>query len=480
MLRWIAVIALLGLSGLSPQDSTRPAPASGAEASSPREVVDRIVTTALTSPQAYPMLERLVAAAPKRLAGSPGLDAALEWARGEMQRAGLQNVHLEGCRVQHWERGSVEELALLDEDGKVVEHFAVTALGGSVATPAEGVEAEVVEVRDRAELETLGERARGKLVFFNQPMDPASRDSFEAYGRAVWQRSVGAVEAARRGGAGAIVRSMTTRLDDLPHTGGMRYEDGLPQVPAVAISTVGAAKLSERLARGDVVRVRMRLECRTLEDAPSANVVGELVGRELPEEIVVVGGHIDAWELGTGAHDDGAGCAQSIEAARLLVACGLKPRRTIRVVLFTNEENGLAGARAYRDAHAEELDRHVLALETDRGGFLPRGFTTDANPTALSALRALAEPLASIGCETVKAGGGGADIGVLAASGVPLVGLLPDSQRYFDVHHCARDTLDQVSPRELELGAAAIASLLWRVAERAEPLPRNPPPEGSR
>ncbi len=479
MLRWIA-IALLGLSAFAPQDPARPAPASAAEAPSPRDVIDRIVTTALTSPQAYPALERLVTAAPKRLAGSPGLDAALAWARAEMLNAGLQNVRLEPCKVPHWERGSVEELALLDADGKVVERFAVTALGGSVATAAEGIEAEVVEVRDRAELETLGERARGKLVFFNQPMDPAARDTFEAYGRAVWQRSIGAVEAARRGAAGAIVRSMTTRLDDLPHTGAMRYEEGLPQLPAVAISTVGAAHLSERLARGAALRVRLRLDCRTFEDAPSANVVGELVGRELPDEILVVGGHIDAWELGVGAHDDGAGCAQSIEAARLLAACGLKPRRTIRVVLFTNEENGLAGARAYRDAHADELERHVLALETDRGGFLPRGFSTDANPTALSALRSMAEPLASIGCDTVKSGGGGADIGVLAASGVPLVGLLPDSQRYFDVHHCARDTLDQVSPRELELGAAAIASLLWQVSERSEPLPRNPPPEGSR
>jgi carboxypeptidase Q len=479
MTRWTLLVALCTVPASALQDPPSGAPAAGDEASSPRTVVERIVSEGLRSPQAFAMLERLVAAAPKRLSGSPGLDAALEWGRAEMERAGLENVRLERCEVPHWERGAVEELVLLDDAGAVVERFAVAALGGSVATPPEGLEAEVVEVRDRAELETLGERARGKLLFLNQPMDATARDTFEAYGRAVWQRSIGAVEAARRGGVGAIVRSMTTRLDDLPHTGAMRYEDGVPQVPAVAISTIGASKLSERLARGPL-RLRLRLECRTLADAPSANVVGELVGRELPDEVLLVGGHIDAWDLGVGAHDDGAGCAQSIEAARLIAASGLRPRRTIRVVLFTNEENGLAGARAYRAAHEAELERHVLALESDRGGFVPRGFTTDANPTALSILRSLAEPLASIGADTVKPGGGGADIGVLASAGVPLVGLLPDSQRYFDVHHCERDTLEQVSPRELELGAAAMAALLWQVAERAEPLPRNRPPEGSR
>jgi hypothetical protein len=260
----------------------------------------------------------------------------------------------------------------------------------------------------------------------------------------------------------------------------MLYADGVEQVPAVAISTVGAARLSNLLARGRPVRVRLRLDCRTLPDVPSANVVGELVGSERPEEVLVVGGHIDAWDKGVGAHDDGAGCAQSIEAARLLLACGLRPRRTIRVVLFTNEENGLRGGRAYAEAHAEELDRHVMALESDRGGFLPRGFTTDANPAALAALRTLAEPLAELGAQTVRPGGGGADISTLAAAGVPLVGLWPDSSRYFDVHHCERDTLEQVSPRELQLGALSMAVLLWQVSEREEPLPRNRPPAGTR
>jgi hypothetical protein len=444
------------------------------------EGVAAILSLGLRSRGAFEALERLLGAAPSRLGGAPGLDAALEWGRAEMERAGLENVRLEPCMVPCWERGEVEELVLVDEAGEVLAPLSVCALGGSVATPPRGIVAEVVEVRSRAELETLGERARGKLVFFNEPMDPTRRDTFEAYGRAVWQRSVGAIEAARRGGVGAIVRSMTTRLDDLPHTGAMRYEEGIEQVPAVAISTVGAARLSGLISEGRPVRVRLRLGCRTLPDVPSANVVGEIVGRELPDEVLVVGGHIDAWDKGVGAHDDGAGCAQSIEAARLLLASGLHPRRTIRVVLFTNEENGLRGGLAYHEAHAEELDRHVMALESDRGGFLPRGFTTDANPAALAALRAATEPLGILDAAKVRPGGGGADISPLAAAGVPLVGLWPDSSRYFDVHHCERDTLDQVSPRELQLGATCMAVLLWQVSERIEPLPRNRPPGGSR
>ena len=454
--------------------------AAQAEASAGADPVARIIDTALRSGQAFASLERLLEVAPVRLAGAPALDRALEWGRSGMESAGLANVRLEPCLVPQWERGEVEELVLLDEHGEPLERLAVCALGGSVATAREGLVAEVVEVRSRAELETLGDRARGKLLFFNEPLDPTQRDTFEAYGRAVWQRSVGAIEAARRGGVGAIVRSMTTRLDDLPHTGALRYDNGLERVPAVAISTIGAARLSSRLSAGGPLRLRLRLECRTLPDVPSANVVGELVGREMPEEVLVVGGHIDAWDKGIGAHDDGAGCAQAIEAARLLVACGLRPRRTIRVVLFTNEENGLRGGLAYREAHADELARHVMALESDRGGFLPLGFTTDAGPATLSILRALCAPLSAIGADLVRPGGGGADISPLASAGVPLVGLYPDSQRYFDVHHCARDTLEQVSPRELELGAACMAALLWQVSERSAPLPRNRPPGGSR
>ncbi len=444
-----------------------------------REAVEAIVRSALTSGQAYAMLERLIQAAPKRLAGSPGEQKALAWAKAEMERAGLAEVRLEPVRVPRWERGEVERLAWVG-DGEKELVLAASALGGSVGTAGEVLEAEVVEVSSRAELEALGERARGRFVFFNQPMDPSLPDPGAAYGGAVWQRTRGAIEAARRGGVGAIVRSVTQRLDDHPHTGAMRYEEDLPRVPAVAISTRAAEELARRLAASERGRLRLELDCRTLEDASSANVVGEIAGREKPEEILLVGGHLDAWETGVGAHDDGAGCVQSIEAARLLLVCGLKPRRTIRVVLFANEENGLAGGRAYRQAHEAELEHHVLALESDSGGFAPRGFETNLDPAAWTELRALTALLAPIGADRLESGRGGADISVLAEHGVPLFDYDPDPQRYFDVHHSALDTLEAVHPRELELGAAAIAALLYLVAELPEPLPRVPVPQGSR
>jgi carboxypeptidase Q len=435
-----------------------------------RDAVDRIVTAALASQGAWTALEGLVAAAPKRLAGSPGYDRAVEWAQEEMRRAGLVNVRLEPCMAPHWERGSVESLTVMGGDA-----LAVCALGGSVGTAPEGIEAEVVEVRGRAELAALGERAKGRFVFFNEPMDPTLRDPFEAYGRAVWQRGFAANEAAKLGGVGAIVRSMSLRKDDFPHTGSMRYADGFEKVPAVAISTRAADALSARLAAGEPCVLRLELSCRSLPDAPSANVVGELMGRERPDEILVVGGHLDAWETGDGAHDDGAGCVQAIEAARLLLATGLRPRRTIRVVLYANEENGMAGAHAYAKTHAGELGRHVLALESDRGGFAPRGFDTDAQPEGMAVLGAMLALLEPIGAARLEVGGGGVDISTLAPAGVPLVGLVPEAARYFDVHHAASDTLAAVHPRELQMGAAAMAALLYMVAENEATFPRNEP-----
>jgi len=249
------------------------------------------------------------------------------------------------------------------------------------------------------------------------------------------------------------------------------------RVPAAAVSTLAADRIAGLVAAGTPVRVRLRLACRTLDDAPSFDVVGDLPGTERPDEIVLLGAHIDDWDVGQGAHDDGSGCVQVIEAARLLGALGLRPRRTIRVVLFMNEENGLAGARAYAAAHADQLGQHVLALESDRGGFTPRGFTTAATGDALALLRAAAAPLAEIGADRVQPGEGGADIGVLRPAGTLLVGYLPDPQRYFDYHHSRRDTLEAVDPRELELGATAIACLAFRVADLDAPLPRKPPSE---
>lgn len=438
-----------------------------------RADVEGLLADALARGRSFDLLTGLCTAAPHRLAGSPGAERAVAWALRAMSECGLENVRAEPVMVPRWERGATERLELVSADGSVERELAVLALGGSVGTPVSGITAEVVAVKSFDELRALGEGARGKIVLFDRPLDPALLDTFAAYGGAVDQRSRGAIEAARAGALAALVRSMTHARDDAPHTGAMGYADGVAKVPAAAVSTQAADLLSSRIAGGESVRVRLTMSCRTLDDVESANVVGEIVGRERPDEIVVVGGHLDAWDVGQGAHDDGAGCVHAIEALRLIKARGLRPRRTLRAVMFMNEENGTRGARAYFEAHAGEMERHMLALESDRGGFTPRGFTTDANADALAILREIAALLEAAGAGDVSPGWGGVDIAPMARAGVPLVGFLPDDERYFDFHHSANDVLAAVHPRELALGAGAIAGLVYVVADLPATLPRN-------
>ncbi len=438
-----------------------------------RPDVERIVDEALARGRAYDMLASLCEVAPHRLAGSDGAANAVRWARDEMLAIGLENVRLEPVIVPHWERGSVERLVFTAPAELAGEALPVLALGGSIATPASGVEAEVVEVKTFEELAALGDEASGKIVLFNRPMDDRQRTSFPAYGGAVGQRVSGAVEAAKAGSVAAIVRSMTTLRNDAPHTGLMRYADGVERVPAAAVSTNGADRIAALLAEGRVVRLRLELDCEQMEPAESFNVVGDLVGRKHPDEIIVVGGHLDCWDVGQGAHDDGGGCCQALEVVRLLNVLDLRPRRTVRVVLFMDEEYGTTGGPAYWRAHRDEMDRHVMAVESDRGVFTPRGFTTDAGEEALAILQDAVELVAETGATYMVPGGGGADIGPMAQSGVPLVGYVPDSQRYFDVHHSPLDTLEAVNRREMHLGAAAITAIVWLVADLPEALPRK-------
>jgi len=445
-------------------------------------VVDRLAQEALLRPRSMELLTQLCQTAPQRLSGSPGAAAAVEWARKTMLEVGLENVRLEPCMVPRWERGSPERLLIRGGKTAADIPLAVCALGGSPPTPKGGIEAEVVMVKSLLELEQLGDRARGKAVFFNRPMDPTLADPFAAYGGAVDQRSRGSLAAAKAGALCAIVRSMTLALDDYPHTGSMRYEKDAC-VPTVAVSTLGAERLAQRLALNLPVRVFLELDCSWHADVPSFNVVGERLGREKPEEIVVVGGHLDSWDLGVGAHDDGAGCVQAIEAARLWVALDLRARRTLRVVLWMNEENGLRGANAYRDACRETIENQVFALESDRGGFAPRGFVSNSTGASFEALQKLAEPLAAFGIAAVKfAPDVGADVGPLTQLGVPCAGLVPEASRYFDVHHCAADTLDRVHPRELQLGALCMSALCFGVADLPQRLerlkPAGAPPAG--
>ncbi|MGE3173848.1 MAG: M28 family peptidase [Planctomycetota bacterium] len=419
-----------------------------------------LFTRALEDNGAIAQLRDLLAAAPKRLSGSPGADAAVAWGVQRMRDLGLDAVRAEPVLVPCWVRGA-ESAAVIGANARPLR---VTALGGSVPTPPGGLRAEVVEVRSFEQLRALGEQARGKIAFFNRPMPRIFARTFRAYGDAVPQRSNGAIEAAQVGAVAALVRSVTTAVDEFPHTGAMRYQDGVDRVPAAAIATADAEALSRLLDAGPVT-ITLELGCETRPDVMSANVTGELRGSELPDEIVVIGAHLDAWDLGTGAHDDGAGCAHVLEAMLLLRACGIAPRRTIRAVLFMNEENGLRGGEAYADAHVHEL--HVAALETDAGGATPHGLATTFVGADAEALRPLLRPLGDWGAGVLlTGGGGGADIGPLMRRGVPGFGLVTDSQRYFDYHHSALDTIDAVNERELALGAAVVAYTASVLADR--------------
>lgn len=439
-----------------------PPPAS-APAGSPAETLRRIYNEALARGQAHERLRTLVTKYPGRLAGSQTLEGAVDWAEQALREIGADRVFRQDVRVPHWERGPKESVMMI-KDGRV-DPLSALALGGSVPSPAGGVLAEVVEVRSLDDVVTLGHtKIAGKIVFFNRPMNPAFVATNEAYRTAVDQRSRGAGIAAKYGAVGTLVRSMTLALDDHPHTGGMTYPPDVPKIPAAALSTLAAEKLSAALKAGPA-RVALKINSQWLPDAPSHNVIGELRGRELPDEIILVGGHLDSWDIAPGAHDNGSGVVQSMEVLRLFRVLGLQPRRTLRCVLFTNEENGLRGSTAYVNRMKAQKEKHVFAVETDNGGFQPRGFNLgstqgDAHERAAAKWRALFEPY---GVFSFVKGAAGADVGPLLVQGVTVAGLVPDSQRYFDYHHTTIDSIDKVNPRELHLGAAALTALVWLV-----------------
>jgi hypothetical protein len=429
------------------------------------DVAARILELGLKDGEAYDMLAELTSQAGHRLSGSPGAAAAVELTLQMMLSKGFDNVHLEPIMVPHWVRGPVEEAAVLNSRTMGTVPLNICALGRSIATLPDGIVAEIVEIKSFAELRALGDQAEGKIVFFNRAFDPTELNTFAAYGGAVDQRSRGAIEAAKVGGVAALVRSMTLTVDDVPHTGAMNYEEGVKKIPAAAVSTVGANLLSDLLKQEQNVTVRMKLTCQTLPDVPSANVVGEITGSERPHEIIVVGGHLDSWDKGTGAHDDGSGCVQAIEVLNLIKKSGLKPKRTIRAVMFMNEENGLGGAKAYPVAPQREGETHVAAVESDRGGFAPLGFTVQADSLVLEKVLHWKNIFENIEAGRIIKGHGGADISQLVEKGVPGFGLLPENHRYFDYHHSDHDTIDKVHQRELEMGAIVEAVLCYLISE---------------
>jgi carboxypeptidase Q len=438
----------------------RPLPPPRVKIEEYRERAARIIGAALTDDTAYRRLAWLTDRIGHRLSGSAALGRAVEWATAEMRRDRLDNVRAEKVTVPHWVRGE-ESLELLEPVGRTLP---MLGLGGSEGTPAEGVTGEVVVVRSFDELDALGERARGKVVLYNVP--------FTTYGQTVAYRGAGASRAARHGAVAALVRSVGPISLQTPHTGSLRYLENTPRIPAAGVTIEGAELLQRMYDRGERPRVRLKMQARFLPDAESANVVAELRGRERPEEVVLVGAHLDSWDVGQGAHDDGGGCIVAWEVARLLKELNLRPRRTIRVVLFTNEENGLRGGTAYRDAHRAALPNHVLAIESDSGVFRPTGFglSASATPQARADMQEIAKLLSGIRADRINPDGGGADISPIMAEGVNGASLDVDGSRYFDIHHTHADTLDKVSPQELAACVAAMAVMAYVVADMPDRL----------
>jgi hypothetical protein len=436
-------------------------------------VVRKMFDSALVQGQSWPMLAKLCKEIGHRLSGSPQSMEAVRMMRHQMLQLGFDSVWLQAVQVPVWKRGAPEQgwyninrrIGNIQQQNR--NRVRLLALGGSVATPNNGLEAEVIEVSSVQALKTKSNsEIQGKIVFINQPMDPRPINTFDAYIGCVGIRYSGVVEAANKGAVGVIIRSLTHLIDTFPHTGAMSYQGAKVKIPAAAISTFDAESLSETLKNQADVRLFMRLNCQSLPDTTGYNVIGEYRGVVKPHEYLLVGGHLDSWDVGEGAHDDGVGVVQSIEAVRLFMALGIRPRHTLRVVLFANEENGLRGGLAYADWARNNAQQHLLAIESDRGGFAPRAFHLDGDAQTLAQLQSLLPLLQPYGISEFRQGFGGADIGPLRDGELWLLGYVPDSQRYFDYHHAASDVLETVNRRELEMGSAAMAALLYLLDSR--------------
>lgn len=421
-----------------------------------------IYKSALTENHCYSWLDDLSNKIGHRLSGSSGAAKAVVYTKEQMDKLGLDKVYLQEVMVPQWVRGE-KEVAYL-QVGKQKKSFPICALGMSVATPKNGLLANIIEVKSLEELKALGsDKVKGKIIFFNRPMNPEFIETFHAYSSCVDQRSSGAREAGELGAAAVIVRSMNLRLDDFPHTGSTNYKDLAVEkrIPAAAISTNGAEELSKLLKQNPNYKLYFKQSCKILEDVLSYNVVGEITGSEYPNKIMVVGGHLDSWDLGDGSHDDGAGCVQSMGVLEIFKKLNYKPKHTIRAVLFMNEENGVKGGLKYEELSNQNKENHVFALESDSGGFTPRGFSIDADDTnfdKITTWKNLFEPYL---IHIFRKGHTGVDIGPLKSEKIVKVALQPDSQRYFDYHHAANDTFDAVNKRELELGAASMTALIY-------------------
>ena len=423
-----------------------------------RDAAGRLLGEAVAGDAAWQRLAYLGDTYGNRISGSPNLEAAIKWAVEEMKRDGLENVHTEAVKVPHWVRGR-ESLEIV---GPIPQPLVMLGLGNSVGTPPAGIEADLLVVHSFEELDAARDRVKGKIVLFNVP--------FTTYGDTVRFRAAGPSRAGVLGAVAVLVRSVGPAGLRTPHTGALSYAEGQPQIPAAAVTTEDAARLERMFNRGTKVRLKLMMEAKFLPEADSANVVGEIRGRELPNEVVVIGGHFDSWDVGTGSTDDGGGCVATWEALRLMKKLNLRPRRTVRVVLWTNEENGGRGGQAYRDAHLEELPNHVMMLESDGGVFRPTGFGFSGSDAGRVKVRDIATLLGGIHADTIGASGGGADIGPsVQQANIPAMSLEVDGN-YFLIHHTPADTIDKIDPLEIARSAGAIAVLTYVVAEMPDRL----------
>ena len=431
-----------------------------------RSIYDEV----LSNGEAYENLRVLTKSIGHRLSGSPQFSQAMVWGVELLERYGADSVFVQPVTVPSWTRGEVADAKAHMSDGSVIP-LHITALGGSVGTPGnEAIRSKIVIVKHLSDLDTMdADFVKDRIVLFNRAMDPIQINTGSAYGGAWDQRGLGAIAASKVGAKGALIRSLTHSLDTVPHTGAMRYDDEVKKIPAPAISTVDARMLAKLYKEDPDLEVEFTMDCKELGDVVQGNVIGEWTGSEFPKEIISIGGHLDSWDIGEGAHDDGAGVVHSIEVLRLLKAIGYAPKRTIRIVLFINEENGNRGGIKYAEIAADELERgeriYVAAMESDAGGFSPRGFSADAGEEHSLLFKSFKELFEPYGLYHFKNGWAGVDIGPLKELEFRplLVGLVPDGQRYFDFHHSSQDVFENVHKRELELGCASMASMIYLI-----------------
>ena len=426
-----------------------------------RETANKLIDAALADNGGMDKLSYLCDRIGNRLSGSPALEKAIAWAASQMKQDGLVNVVTPAVKVPHWVRGN-ESASLIEPVNKPLT---ILGLGGSVATPKKGITAEVIPVSTFEELDKKGKAVEGKIVLFNVP--------YEGYGRTVTYRTTGASRAARLGAVAMLVRSITPVSLQSPHTGALEYAPGIAKIPAAALTLEDAMLIQRLTDAGNNVTVHLEMEGRTLPDADSANVIGEIPGREKPEEIVVIGGHIDSWDVGAGAQDDGSGIITALEAAYLIKKLGLQPRRTLRVVFWTNEENGGMGGEAYRDWVGDQVKNHVAAIEMDGGAEKPSGFGISGRSDMqgmLSRVREIGRLLERIDAGSIQPGGGGADISPLMRDGVPGLAVRTVGTHYFDWHHTRSDTTDKVKLEDLRANIAAMAVMAYILADMPEGL----------